>query len=221
MADYYGQLEAQLVELTAHGAHRRRRRVSVRALRRPVRVGVVAIAVSVLIAAAVAAALLAAAAGQHGAPHPAHPPPRSGGATILRNIYPAPFPAPPGGLFCDAPLRAPGSGAGRGLVRVYTKPPTRYEMFLTAAGLRPVRPGDAYAVWLQVAQTSLSGGYQLTGPPQLLGVVTPSQGTAGHLSIANVLPQALNGTYKLLVTVQPRRGLRRPGVTVLEGFVPL
>jgi hypothetical protein len=96
-------------------------------------------------------------------------------------------------------------------------------MFLTLAGMQPVGPGEAYAVWIVPATQLAAGGYQLLsgGRPQLLGVVRPSPGTGGRVSLAVLLPQSVGGAYKMLITLQPRSGLRRPGTVVLSGFVSL
>jgi hypothetical protein len=221
MADYYARLEEQLVAATERGAHRRRR-LWVRLPALPLRVELVALAASVLIVAAVAAAVLLIAGGRHGshtAPAVPHGP---GGAAVLRNIYPAPLPAPPGGFICESPLRPVGQGgSAHGEARFYAQPPTRYALFLTASHLRPIPPRELYAVWVLPEVTMATGGYQVmsSAKPELLGVIEPSVGVSGRLTVAAVLPQALQGTYKMMLTVQPRSSLTRPEGVVLSGFV--
>ena len=222
MTDYYARLEAQLSELTTRGAHRRRR-VHFWAPRHAIRAQLLGLAASVLVVAAIGGAVLALQGGRPAPHHPSGGALGPGGVAVLGNTYPAPLPAPPGALQCNSTLRAPtGAGSDQGEVRIYAQPPTRYEMFLTASGLRPIAARDVYAVWILPAVQTPSGGYQLVaGTPELLGVVEPSPRASGRISIVSVLPQALNGAYKMLITAQPRRGLRRPGVVVLAGFVAL
>jgi hypothetical protein len=219
MADYYDRLEAQLAALTERGAHRRQRL----AVGRPVfrfLTERVALAASALIVVAVAAAVLAAGGGHHAPRHV--PVVRSGGPAVLRNIYPAPLPAPFGPLVCDSPITAPGGGTPpSGEARFYTAPPTRTEMFLTARGLKRIGAGDVYAVWVLPAVQTLSSGYRLqsSAPPELVGVVAPSVGINGRLSVATLLPRTVKGVYKLLITVQARSSLRVPGAIALQGFI--
>ncbi len=220
MADYYSRLEAQLTELTAHGAHRPRRRFGIRLPKRMVGVQAVALAVSALIVVAVAAAFLGAGAGRR-RPHSSTATPQ-GREAVLHNSYAARLPAPPGALVCDASLNAPrGQRSGHGVVRFYARPPTRVEMFLTVSGLSPIRSGDRYAVWVLPAVSTVSGGYQPvhSGTPELLGIVEPSPGPSGRLSVASTLPRALNGAYEVVVTIQRRSSVRRLGAIALDGFV--
>lgn len=184
----------------------------------------VELAASVLIVAAVVAAVLIAGADRHAARLGARPPNPPAGVAVLRNLYPAPLPAAPGAFVCESPLRPPGQGrSGHGEARFYARPPTRYELFLTGSGLRPIPSRRVYAVWVLPAVSMASAGYQLMGSakPELLGVVEPAVGSAGRLTIASVLPQAFNGSYKMLLTVQPRASLTRPGGVVLSGFINL
>ena len=210
MLDYYDRLEAQLAELTQHGAHRRARgRLPLPRVR--VRAGVLALAASVLVVVAVSAAVLGTGAARHG----------TGGPSVLRNIYPARLPAPPGALVCETPLTMPGRRtSAKGEARFYSDPPTSTEMFLTATGLRKAGTGSTYAVWLLPAVGTLSGGYVLqnSAPPQLLGVIQPSVAGHGRVTIASRLPEG-TGIFKLLVTVQPQTSLRAPGSVVLQGFI--
>jgi hypothetical protein len=220
MLDYYDRLEAQLAELTQHGAHRRARG-RLRLPRVRVRAGVLALAVSVLVVVGVAAAVLGTRVAQHiPRPRPAvgH---GTGGPAVLRNIYPARLPAPSGPLVCETPLTMPGRRASaKGEARFYSDPPTSTDMFLTATGLREAHAGNMYAIWLLPAVQTLSGGYVLqnSAPPQLLGVIQPPVAGNGRLTIASAL-SAGSGVYKLLVTVQPRASLRAPGSVVLQGFI--
>jgi hypothetical protein len=219
MADYYDRLEAQLAALTERGAHRHRRLVLGLPVFR-ILTERVALAASALIVVAVAAAVLAAGAGHHAPRHV--PAVRHGGPAVLRSIYPAPLPAPPGQLVCDSPIKAPTGGTpSSGEARFYAVPPTRTEMFLTARGLRPIGAGDVYAVWVLPAVQTLSGGYQLqsSAPPELVGVIAPSVGTTGRLRVATLLPQKVRGVYKLLITVQPHTSLGAPGAIALQGFI--
>jgi hypothetical protein len=222
MTDYYARLETQLADLTARGAHRRRR-VHLWRPTRTIRAEVLWLGAAALVVVAIAVAVLAAQPVKQGTHRPARRARGPAGAAVLMNSYPAPLPAPSSPLQCNATLRAgAGAGSAQGDVRIYTKPPTRYEMFLTASGLRPISSLDVYAVWILPATQTASAGYQLVaGKPELLGVVAPSPGSAGRVSSVSLLPQALNGAYKILITVQSRRDLGRPGTVVLTGFVAL
>src|SRR5262249_24883226 len=116
MADYYDRLEAQLAELTARGAHRRR---LVRGPAR-LRIGVefVAVAASLLVVLAVAPVLLSAGGGRHGERHGSPAGHGVSRSAVLRNIYPAPFPAPSGELVCNSSITGPGGrGSAHGMVR--------------------------------------------------------------------------------------------------------
>lgn len=221
MADYYDRLETQLAELTARGAHRRRR-LSVVPPRISIRGEFVAVAATALIVIAVAAAVL----GTRGGHHRSHPvPPVSKTAhepTVLRNVYPAALPAPSGQLICESPLTAPrGRGSASGEVRFYSAPPTSTEMFLTARGLRHISSKQRYAVWLLPASSTLSGGYVLQhgATPQLLGVIEPPAGASGRAAVRAVLSASVQGPYEFLVTLQSHPSARGPGVTVLRGDV--
>jgi hypothetical protein len=223
MGDYYDRLEARLAELTERGAHRRRGLVGwVPSLR--IRTDLVAVAVSVVVVAAVGVALLGLRARHDRSQHPSAVGGVVKGLPVLRNMYPAPLPAPSGSLLCDSTLSAPGRrGLVSGGVRVYAKPPTSSEMFLTAVGLRPIAARDVYAVWLLPAiQLGGAGGpYQLqrSEPPRLLGLIKPSPGSGGHVTLGRALDPTFNGLYKLVIAVQRGGSTRAPGAIALQGWV--
>jgi hypothetical protein len=228
MRDYYDRLEAQLCELTVQGAHRRRR-LSVALPRVRVRSGLgdlVALAASAVIVAAVAVVVTVIGVGHNRSHH--LPAVANHGPPVLRNIYPARRPAPSGPLVFQSRLAGPSGGkAPAGEVRFTAASPTLTRMVLTAAGLRPVGARDVYAVWLLPAHQftnspTSSVGYQVQAgaPPQLLGVIEPSAGSSGHLTIVSVLSDAtVGGVYKLEITVQPRSSTTAPGSVVLQRFV--
>ncbi len=221
MPDYYDRLEAQLCELTARGAHRRRyASVALPGIRfSPGVANVVALGASTLVAVVVAAAVLTV-----GSPvqrsHRLHP----GGPAVppvIRNINPAEPLAASGRLSSAARLAGPHRAKEpAGEVRFYAVSPSRTEMILTASGLRKLRTGDLYAVWLYPG--SVQSGIFRTGgwPPRLLGVIEPSVGRGGHLTIMRFLSEAsFGGPSKLEITVQPRASMTAPGSVVLEHFV--
>lgn len=220
MADYYDQLEAQLATLTERGAHRRRLRSPLP----PFRFGsdLIAVAASVLVVVVVAAAVLSIGTARHAPQHHTHPPTRSSPSRVLLNMYPFRLPAPPGQLVCQSPLTAPrGARSARGEVRFFSAPPTRTEMFLTAAGLGKIGARDLYAVWVFPAVSTVSGGYvlQRSHRPKLLGVIEPPVRHGGHLAIAHLLAASTRGVYKLVITIQPHGSLRAPGKVVLGGYI--
>ena len=226
MRDYYDRLEEQLSELTAQGAHRRRRvSVALPRVRLRARFGnLVALAASGVIVVAVAAALFAVRAGHHRpyrSPAVGH-----GGPPVLRNIYPARVPAPSGQLISASRLVSPsGRKAPVGEVRFYAASPTLTKMVVTAAGLRKETARDVYAVWLLPADVfSVTGGAvtQLHPgvPPELLGVIEPAVGRSGHVTIVRLLHEGLvGGPNKLEIAVQPRSSVTVPGRVVLQRFV--
>jgi hypothetical protein len=228
MRDYYDRLEEQLSELTAQGAHRRRR-VSVAPPRVRLRArfgNLVAVAASGVIVVAVAAALLAVRADHHRSHR--SPAVGHGGPPVLRNIYPAALPARSGRLISASRLTSPsGRTAPAGEVRFYAATPTLTKMVVTAAGLRKETAQDVYAVWLLPAHQftnspTESAGLQVQpgAPPQLLGVITPPVGSGGHLTIVKLLRDAtVGGTYKFEIAVQPRSSVTVPGSVVLQRFV--
>lgn len=221
MPDYYDRLEAQLCELTARGAHRRRR-MSVALPRVRLSAGlanVVALGASVLVAVVVAAAVVTVGSrvqrSHH--PHPVGP----GESPVIRNIYPAELPAPSGRLSFAARLTATHRAKmPAGEVRFYAVSPSRTEMILTGSRLRKLRTGDLYAVWLYPG--SVQAGIFRTGgwPPRLLGMIEPSVGRSGHLTIMRFLSDAnFDGPSKLEITVQSRGSITAVGSVVLGHFV--
>ena len=228
MRDYYDRLEAQLCELTVQGAHRRRR-LSValpRVWERPGLPDLIALAASAAIVAAVAVGVAVIGAGHHRSHH--SPAVANHGPSVLRNIYPARPPASSGQLVFQSRLADPSGGtAPAGEVRFNAVSPTLTRMVLTATGLRPVGARDVYVVWLLPAHKfvndpTLPAAVQLQpgAPPQLLGVIEPSPGRRGHLTIVSLLSDAaVGGVYRLEITVQPRSSTTAPGSVVLQRFV--
>ena len=215
MADYYDRVETQLARLTERGAHRRLRawrlalpRVTARYL---------AVAASVLVVVGVGAVFLTA-----GTTHrlPGHV---AGGATApasLRNFSPASAPAPSGLLITSTDLTpADGGKSPTGKASVYTRPPNRYELSITASGLAPNPSGDVYAVWLSQVVDTASGTYH-PHAPELVGVIRPSVGRDGKLAAESLVPQDANGgAYEILITLQPAGSTKAPGRTVLRGIL--
>ena len=223
MIDYYDRLETQLAELTAKGAHRRRRMW--RGSLPRMRLGLVAVVAAVLIVVAVGTVLLSAGTSQrpsHQVTTLRHGPP------VVRNYYPGALPPPSGPLVCNADLEPPGTPPGiergrHGMVIAYSKPPTGSEFTITATGLKPNAAGDVYAVWALPAVSLTSGGYQVIKPetPQLLGVIKPGVGSSGKLAAQGVAPGNVPPVLELVLTLQPRGSLNRLGRIVLSGFAPL
>ena len=223
MIDYYDRLETQLAELTAKGAHRRRRMW--RGGLPPMRLGLVAVVAAVLLVVAVGAVLLSAGTSHrpsHQVTTVRHGPP------VVHNYYPGALPPPSGQLICNADLEPPGprlaSSAGG---MAWSSPTTSLqpgtEITITATGLNPNAGGDVYAVWLLPAVSIPSGGYQVIKPetPQLLGVIKPGVGSSGKLAAQGVAPGNVPPVLELVLTRQPQGSLNRLGRIVLSGFAVL
>ena len=212
MADYYDRVEAQLARLTEQGAHLRRRawRLS---LPRPTAqfVGVTA---GMLVVVAVGAAFLTAGTTQR---LPRHVAAGGQGPAAIRNFSPAPTPAPSGLLVASTNLTPVEAGKSpTGKVRVYGKPPNRYDILITASGLKPNARGGAYAVWLLPVVHTPSGTYQPHGP-ELVGLISPSVGRDGKLAAEGLLPQDASGNSEILITLEPTGSTKTPGRAVLHG----
>jgi hypothetical protein len=226
MGGYYERLEAQLAQATERGVRRRGiplPRISRWRVRSRVRsdwvAGAVALAVSVVVV-----VVFLGVRSEHGH-RPARPAvathPGAGGLPVIRNFAPGAAPALGGQLFCNASLHSPsGPASPAGSVVINTRPPTRYVYSITGSGLRPSRPGEAYEVWAlpETSPALGSGTYQLltSQPPVLLGVIKPSVGRDGRLAAEGLVPQSLNGQYRMVITIQPPT-MKTPGHVVLEG----
>ncbi len=216
MADYYDRLEAQLARLTEHGVHRRRSAWRL-ALPRP-KARFVGVTAGMLVVVAVGAAFLTAGTTQR-LPH--HVAAGGTGPSSIQNVAPAPTPAPSGLLVDSTNLTPAETGKSvAGKVWVYIKPPNRYEILITASGLKPNGPGDAYAVWLVPVVHTPSGSYQPHGP-ELVGLISPSVGRDGKVAAEALLPQDASSSSEILITLQPTRSTKAPGRTVLHGPIAL
>ena len=218
MADYYDRLEAQLARLTEHGVHRRRSAWRL-ALRRP-KARFVGVTAGMLVVVAVGAAFLTAGTTQR-LPH--HVAAGGTGPSSIQNFAPASAPTlAPSDLLVDSTNLTPAETgkSATGKVSVYIKPPNRYEILITASGLKPNGPGDAYAVWLVPVVHTPSGSYQPHGP-ELVGLISPSVGRDGKLAAEALLPQDASSSSEILITLQPTRSTKAPGRTVLHGPIVL
>jgi hypothetical protein len=212
MPDYYDRVEAQLARLTERGAHRRRR--AWRPALPRVNAQVVGVAAAMLVVVAVGAAFLSAGTRQQ---LPRHLGAGANGPALIRNFSPAPTPAPSGLLVASTNLTPVEAGKSpTGKVRVYGKPPNRYEISITASGLKPNARGDAYAVWLLPVVHTPSGTYQPHGP-ELVGLISPSVGRDGKLAAEGLLPQDASGNSEILITLEPTGSTKTPGRAVLHG----
>jgi hypothetical protein len=226
MGGYYERLEAQLAQATERGARRRGialPRISRWRVRLHLRSDWVAGAVALAVTVTVLVVFLGVRSKHaHRSARPAvatHP--GTGGLPVIRNYARGAAPALGGQLFCNASLHSPsGHASPTGFVVINTRPPTRYVYSITAAGLRPSRPGAEYEVWaLPETSPALGGGtYRLltSQPPLLLGVIKPSVGRDGRLAAEGLVPQSLNGQYRMVITIQPP-AMKTPGHVVLEG----
>ena len=215
MADYYDRVEAQLARLTERGAHRRVRTWRLALPRVTLRYfGVAASALAVVVVGAV----FLTAGTTYRVPH--HPVGGSKAPATIRNFSPAPAPAPSGLLMTSTGLTpATTANSPRGKVWVYGKPPNRSEISITASGLKPTRPGDAYAVWLLHVVDTPSGPYH-PDAPKLVGLISPSVGRDGKLAAEGLVPQDANGgAYEILITLQPAGSTKAPGRIVLHGIL--
>jgi hypothetical protein len=226
MGGYYERLEAQLAQATERGVRRRGiavLRISRWRVRLRFRSDWVAGAAALTVVVAVVVVFLGVRS-EH-----AHRParrvvgthPGAAGLPVIRNFAPGAVPALGGQLFCNASLHSPGGAASPAAsVVVNTRPPTRYVYSITASGLMPSRPGEVYEVWAlpETSPALGSGTYQLltSQPPVLLGVIKPSVGRDGRLAAEGLVPQSLNGQYRMVITIQPR-AMKTPGHVVLEG----
>jgi hypothetical protein len=221
MAGYYDQLEAQLARATTRGVPRRR---SVPRLAVP-RLGGdwLAVAVALGVCIAVSLVLIVGLGSHHHNRQPAVQVHRHAGPPVIRNYAPGNVPPLGGQLYCDTALRAPrGAGSATGALVVNNRPPTAYVYSLTASGLKPPPKGEVYEVWTLVEVNLANNGHQLENgvPPTLLGVIEPTVGADGRLAGEGLIPLSFNGTYRILITVQPPSS-KTPGHIVLEGDVPL
>ena len=118
--------------------------------------------------------------------------------------------------------RRHGNGSAKGSVVVHSGSGASYVYSLTAKGLKPPPAGESYEVWTIPEVNLATGGYQLQSGarPTLLGVITPTIGADGRLAARGTLPLSYNGTYRLLITVQPPT-VKSPGHVVLKGDIPL
>jgi hypothetical protein len=222
MADYYDRLEEQLARATARGVPGRR------LVRRPSlphpRAQWLGVAAAVAVCVAVSLAVIVGMhSGQHNQSavvsvrhHQAQPP-------VIRNYAPGKVPALGGHLFCDATFTPPrGKGSAKATMVVHTGTGASYVYSLTGGGLKPAPAGDSYEVWTIPEISGALGGYQLQRgvAPTRLGVITPSVAGDGLLAARGTIPLSFSGTYRVLITVQPRSA-KSPTHVVLRGDVPL
>jgi Anti-sigma-K factor rskA len=222
MADYYDRLEEQLARATARGVPRRR------LMRRPdlprPRAQWLGVAAAVAVCVAVSLAVIvgmrsgqqprSAVVPDHH--HHAQPP-------MIRNYAPGKVPALGRQLFCDATFTPPrGKGSAKATMVVHTGSGASYVYSLTGRGLKPAPAGESYEVWTIPEINGAFGGYQLQRgvAPTRLGVITPPVAADGLLAARGTIPLSFSGTYRVLITVQPR-STKSPAHVVLRGDVPL
>ena len=214
---YYDRLEVELDLATQRGVQRRH---PGRRTERPRPLGDwLAGAVAVAITAVVALAFIGIRPGDR-LVHPHI----GTGLPAVRNYAPGRAPRVRGQLVCNADLGAPGQhGRARGVVDVRIGPTAHYLFSIVASGLPWDRGRNTYELWLRPATTTVSGGYELlrSSPPQFLGLIRPGIGREGRLNAEGVVPQALNGAYLLMITVQAHPSATLVGRPVLEGFIGL
>jgi len=213
MAGFYDRLEDQLVQATERGVPRRGmlRGTPRQVTRRHRRAEWLAVAVAVAVCLVVAAAFVGLRPAPHGHRRAVPVTHRHASVPVIRNYAPGAAPPLGGQLFCDAALTAPhGADRPSGTVVVHTHPPTAYVYRITASGLKPAPRGEVYEIWLHQEVSLSSGGYQImpSEPIILLGIIEPAVGASGRLFAQGLQPQTLNGTYRLLVTLQRRSAAR-------------
>jgi hypothetical protein len=202
----------------------RRRRVIVGRLRAEA----IALIGAVLVVVGVAAVILSVGAQRPAAPA-RHPLPKAAGPRVIRNFWPGKPPPLPGQTVCNANLAPPGALPGLGGRRsgVFTANAAviggvnESPFSITAGGLAPNPHNSAYAVWLEPAVRTTSGGYVIVKPirPVLLGVIKPGVARGGRLEAEGVAPANITGDYLLLITLERGAKPTTPGRIVLEGFV--
>jgi hypothetical protein len=142
---------------------------------------------------------------------------------VIRNYAPGKAPALGGHLFCDATFTPPrGKGSAKATIVVHTGTGASYVYSLTGRGLEPAPAGESYEVWTIPEIQGAVGGYQLQRgvAPTRLGVITPPVAADGLLAARGTIPLSFSGTYRVLITVQPRSA-KSPAHVVLRGDVPL
>jgi hypothetical protein len=223
MADYYDRLEEQLARATVRGVPRRRLVNKRPDLPRP-RTQWLGVAAAVAVCVAVSlAVIIGIHSGQHNRSavvpdhhHHSQPP-------VIRNYAPGKVPALGGQLYCDATFAPPrGKGSAKATMIVHTGTGASYVYSLTGRGLEPTPAGESYEVWAVPEIPGALGGYQLQRgvAPTRLGVIAPTVGADGLLAARGTIPLSFSGSYRVLITVQPRSA-KLPGHVVLRGDVPL
>lgn len=99
-----------------------------------------------------------------------------------------------------------GAGAARGTAHEL-RAGGHYGITITATGVTPNRPGNAYAVWL----------YRSPSKERLLGLINPGVRRNGRLTTAGALPSDASAYNKILITLETRSNPRVPGLIVLTG----
>ncbi len=218
MTDFYDRLEAQLADAAARGVRRRGSplRVSTPRWRGDWLVGAAALAVTLV----VVAVFISLGGGRRSGQRPVRP----AGPAVVVNYASRPLPALGGVTVCDTDLRPAGFDRSlHGSLVVNTRPPTRNAFSLTASGLSRTVGSGVYAVWLAPATRLSSGAYELLSSqaPLFVGVIRPTVGPSGRLSVQGLFPQSAGGDYLVRLTVQPRPSSQTPGRTVLQDFIGL
>ena len=220
MSDYYDRLEEQLARATARGVPRRQ---PLPRLGRPrPRWQWLGAAAAAAVCAAVALAVIF---GVRGASHhqravtPGHHHPQ---LPVIHNYAPGKVPALGGQLYCDATFKPPrGTGSAKATI-VVNQGGASYVYSLTGRGLKPAPAGETYEVWTIPEANGAFGGHQLQRgvAPTLLGVIAPPVAADGLLAARGTIPLSYTGTYRVLITVQPRAA-KSHGRVVLRADVPL
>lgn len=220
MSDYYDRLEDQLARATARGVPRRQL-VPRPGRPRPRWQWLGAAAAAAVCAAVALAAILGVRSASHnqGAATPAH---HRRQLPMIHNYAPGKVPALGGQLYCDATFEAPrGTGSAKATI-VVNQGTAAYLYSLTGTGLKPAPTGETYEVWTIPETNGAFGGYQLQRgvAPILLGVITPPVAADGLLAARGTIPPSFSGTYRVLITVQPRSA-KSHGRIVLRADIPL
>jgi hypothetical protein len=222
MADYYDRLEDQLARATARGVPRRR--LVAPRLRRPrPRWQWLGAAAAVAVCVVVSLAVVFGARSAHHNRSALALDHHHTQLPVIRNYAPGPVPPLGGQLYCDATFRPPrGKGSAKATMVVHTGTGASYVYSLTGRGLKPAPAGESYEVWAIPETNGAFGGYQLQRgvAPTRLGVITPPIAADGLLAARGAIPLRFSGTYRILITVQPRSA-KSPGRVVLRGDVPL
>jgi hypothetical protein len=99
-----------------------------------------------------------------------------------------------------------GAGAARGTAHEL-RAGAHYGITITATGVTPNTPHNAYAVWL----------YRSPSKERLLGFINPGVRQNGRLTTVGALPNDASAYDKILIALETRPNPRVPGLIVLTG----